>query len=207
MSVAGGALRRGGPARAVAHDDWSQVHNVSRSRTSLSCRTSAMWRPRSEEVPRPVDVALRALRRTRVGCGSAPRPSAYWPVGGLGELPFGAPVPSPPRAWSSTAAKPLFRRQRPDIELTPLVRRLTRQPWITSFPSGHAASAAAFTCGVALELPVAGAVLAPVAAAVGYSRVHVGVHHVSDVLAGAVLGAEVALALRRCGPYSCPHRR
>ena len=46
-----------------------------------------------------------------------------------------------------------------------------------SFPSGHSASAAAFVTGVAMESPLAGAALAPVALGVGYSRVHVGVHY------------------------------
>jgi undecaprenyl-diphosphatase len=89
--------------------------------------------------------------------------------------------------------KPLVRRQRPDITLTPIYRRLTRQPWTTSFPSGHAASAAAFTTGAGIECPPAGAALAPLAAAVGYSRVHVGVHHTSDVIIGAAIGGSVAV--------------
>ncbi|WP_254303505.1 bifunctional phosphatase PAP2/diacylglycerol kinase family protein [Rhodococcoides kyotonense] len=93
--------------------------------------------------------------------------------------------------------KPLFPRTRPGTELTPLVRRLLSPPVSSSFPSGHSASAAAFVTGVALESPAAGAVLAPVAAAVCYSRVHTGVHWPSDVVAGAALGATLALSTRR----------
>jgi undecaprenyl-diphosphatase len=96
--------------------------------------------------------------------------------------------------------KPLTRRKRPAIDLTPIFRRLHRAPRSTSFPSGHAASAAAFVTGVALESPAAGTVLAPLAATVGYSRVHVGVHHVSDVVAGAAVGAGIALATQRWWP-------
>ncbi|NED26421.1 phosphatase PAP2 family protein, partial [Streptomyces anulatus] len=69
-------------------------------------------------------------------------------------------------------------------DLVPVVRQLKRQPITTSFPSGHAASAAAFATGVALESKGWGAVVAPVAVAVATSRVYTGVHYPSDVLAG-----------------------
>jgi undecaprenyl-diphosphatase len=95
---------------------------------------------------------------------------------------------------TNTVLKPLTNRKRPAIELTPIFRRLHRAPHTTSFPSGHSASAAAFVTGAALENPVAGAVIAPLATAVGYSRIHVGVHHVSDVVAGFALGAGIAVA-------------
>ncbi len=94
-------------------------------------------------------------------------------------------------------AKPLFPRRRPPDESVPFVRRLVKPPVSSSFPSGHAASAAAFVTGVGLESPAAAAVVAPVAAAVGYSRVHIGVHWPSDVVAGALLGAGVALGTHR----------
>lgn len=93
--------------------------------------------------------------------------------------------------------KPLFPRSRPGHDRIPLVRRLLSPPVSSSFPSGHSASAAAFVTGVALESPTAAAVLAPVAAAVCYSRVHTGVHWPSDVVAGAALGTAIALSTRR----------
>jgi diacylglycerol kinase family enzyme len=101
---------------------------------------------------------------------------------------------------TNAVLKPLTRRKRPAIELTPIFRQLRKAPRSTSFPSGHAASAAAFVTGVALEDLAAGSILAPIAATIGYSRVHVGVHHVSDVVAGAALGAGFALATQRWWP-------
>lgn len=98
---------------------------------------------------------------------------------------------------ANAVAKPLFPRGRPPAEAVPFVRRLSAPPISSSFPSGHAASAAAFATGVALESPVAGAVVAPIAAAVAYSRVHTGVHWPSDIAAGALLGSGLALATRR----------
>ncbi|MGB2949521.1 MAG: phosphatase PAP2 family protein [Rhodococcus sp. (in: high G+C Gram-positive bacteria)] len=93
--------------------------------------------------------------------------------------------------------KPLFPRTRPGYDRTPLARRLLSPPASSSFPSGHSASAAAFVTGVALESPRAGAVLAPVAAAVCYSRVHIGVHWPVDVVVGAALGTGIALTTQR----------
>ncbi|MYS53991.1 phosphatase PAP2 family protein, partial [Streptomyces sp. SID6013] len=100
----------------------------------------------------------------------------------------------------NTLGKRSVRRPRPVLDPVPLVRQLKRQPITTSFPSGHAASAAAFATGVALESPAWGAAVAPVAAAVALSRVYTGVHFPSDVLAGAALGAGAAFAVRGMVP-------
>ncbi|MFP5372287.1 MAG: bifunctional phosphatase PAP2/diacylglycerol kinase family protein, partial [Actinomycetes bacterium] len=92
--------------------------------------------------------------------------------------------------------KRIFGRVRPDLENLQSHRRLRREPGSLSFPSGHSSSAAAFVTGLAMESPVAGAALAPVALGVGYSRVHVGVHYPGDVLAGLAVGSTVAVASR-----------
>ncbi|MFI1398296.1 bifunctional phosphatase PAP2/diacylglycerol kinase family protein [Streptomyces sp. NPDC020681] len=100
----------------------------------------------------------------------------------------------------NTVGKHSVRRARPVLDAIPVIRRLKRQPFTTSFPSGHAASAAAFATGVALESKTWGAAVAPVAAAVGLSRVYTGVHYPSDVLAGAALGVGAAFAVRGVVP-------
>lgn len=102
--------------------------------------------------------------------------------------------------WASSALsngliKPIFRRVRPvaypDI---PITRTLRRAPRTFSFPSGHSASAAAFATGVVLEAPIVGAAVAPIALAVGFSRIRVGVHYPGDVAAGFAIGSTLALA-------------
>ncbi|MER6235621.1 phosphatase PAP2 family protein [Streptomyces clavifer] len=100
----------------------------------------------------------------------------------------------------NTVGKGAVRRERPILDMVPVMRQLKRQPFTTSFPSGHAASAAAFATGVALESKGWGAVVAPVAVAVAASRVYTGVHYPSDVLAGAALGIGAAFALRGVVP-------
>ncbi|MHA6794674.1 phosphatase PAP2 family protein [Pseudonocardia bannensis] len=96
--------------------------------------------------------------------------------------------------------KPMLPRRRPAAAELPAYQTLADPPTSSSFPSGHAASAAAFAAAVALESPRLGLVVAPLAGAVAYSRVHVGVHWASDVVAGAALGSGVALATRRWWP-------
>ena len=98
--------------------------------------------------------------------------------------------------------KLLTRRPRPLIDEVPMGRRLARIPRSSSFPSGHSASAFAFATGAALEAPYLGVPLAPLAAAVAYSRVYTGVHYPGDVIAGALLGTSIAIASRTFWPLT-----
>jgi undecaprenyl-diphosphatase len=97
-------------------------------------------------------------------------------------------------ALVNVVLKRVFGRVRPDLAVVASSRALRRSPSTLSFPSGHSASAAAFVTGLALESPVTGALVAPLALGVGYSRVHVGVHYPGDVVAGMAVGTSVALA-------------
>ena len=98
----------------------------------------------------------------------------------------------------NVALKPAGRRRRPDrlAQEVPLARHV-RMPSSSSFPSGHSASAFAFATGVGHVLPPAAAGLRALAALVGYSRVHTGVHYPGDVVAGALIGTTLAQATTR----------
>jgi membrane-associated phospholipid phosphatase len=89
--------------------------------------------------------------------------------------------------------KPLGRRRRPDrvAQRVPQARHV-RMPISSSFPSGHAAAAFAFATGVGHVSPAAGVPLQALAALVGYSRIHTGVHFPGDVVVGALAGVGLA---------------
>jgi len=95
--------------------------------------------------------------------------------------------------------KRLFRRVRPTETGDP--RYQVRKPRTSSFPSGHASSAfyAASILTAWSGWPSAPAWFA-LAVVVGLSRAFVRIHHASDVLGGAVVGAvlaQIALAILR----------
>jgi len=83
-------------------------------------------------------------------------------------------------------------RERPYIALAGIVpgtRALDRY----SFPSGHTLHAVGFTTLMTASFPELGWLCVPFAILVAMSRVMLGLHYPTDVLAGAVIGAGLAV--------------
>ena len=89
------------------------------------------------------------------------------------------------------ALKRLFVRERPFIRhaaISQAALPLDRY----SFPSGHTLHAVAFAWQATVHFPELGWVLVPLAALIAASRVVLGLHYPTDVIAGAVVGAWLA---------------
>jgi undecaprenyl-diphosphatase len=74
-----------------------------------------------------------------------------------------------------------------------------RSPQTSSFPSGHASAAACAATLLSHDLGMA-PLWWTLAAGVSWSRVHVGVHHASDVAAGLIAGRTIARTAQRFWP-------
>ena len=90
-----------------------------------------------------------------------------------------------------TLLKHLFVRERPFITHTaidPAAAPLDRY----SFPSGHTLHAVSFAWQASAHFPELGLLLLPLTGLIAGSRVVLGLHYPSDVLAGAAIGAALA---------------
>ncbi|MFA6131774.1 MAG: phosphatase PAP2 family protein [Patescibacteria group bacterium] len=85
----------------------------------------------------------------------------------------------------------LFNRHRPfqQNHEKPLMNLLWRTP---SFPSGHTSLSCGMAAAVFAYDPLLGSLFFILAALIAFCRIAVGVHYVSDIIGGAVLGITVA---------------
>jgi undecaprenyl-diphosphatase len=88
-------------------------------------------------------------------------------------------------------SKPFAGRQRP-FETIAGMQLIDARPASESFPSNHAAMAAAGALALTRMMPGSGWVFWPLALVISGSRIYLGLHWPSDVLAGLVLGFAVA---------------
>ncbi|MEW1954278.1 phosphatase PAP2 family protein [Terrabacter sp. NPDC080008] len=82
------------------------------------------------------------------------------------------------------------KRRRPSLEGSVRTHGV-RMPASHSWPSGHTASAFAFSTAAGAAAPELDTALRLAATVVAYSRVHTGVHYAGDVMAGAFIGASM----------------
>jgi undecaprenyl-diphosphatase len=137
---------------------------------------------------RPLEIAAAALVSllliVRLRRPALPMVILAWLAVGVSDL-------TASRLW-----KPLFGRLRPCYALASgQVRQLVLADNYGSMPSSHASNSFAFALVISFCYPPLAPVVLPVAALIAVSRIFVGVHWPTDVLAGALWGVLVALAL------------
>jgi len=98
-------------------------------------------------------------------------------------------------ALINVGVKSLFRRTRPAWDQAR--PRGLRKPRSSSFPSGHATSGFMAATLLATGRPRSRPFWFALAAVVASSRVHVKIHHASDVAAGAVIGVGLGRLVRK----------
>lgn len=93
--------------------------------------------------------------------------------------------------WICRFLKEFFNRPRPFVILEN-VRVIEIEYYTFSFPSGHTTVAFAFATVLAFKIPRYRIPVFIIAVLIGFSRIYVGAHYPSDVIAGMALGCGVS---------------
>ena len=88
--------------------------------------------------------------------------------------------------------KPLFARVRPN-DVNTAIELLIARPGDYSFPSGHTLSSFAAATVIFIANKRLGSLALLLAAAIGFSRMYLYVHYLSDVLVGAAIGVAIGV--------------
>ena len=88
-------------------------------------------------------------------------------------------------------------RARPNVQAEAQWHGLKFTPSYNSFPSGHTAASTAFFATLAFASWRIGLGLLAIPLLIGFSRMYVGAHYLSDVVCAALLGALVAYLVAR----------
>jgi len=173
---------------APAADDWL---------SALQRVDAAVYATIAQTPTAPLDEGMRRLSRaanySRLSMASAALLALSGGPGGRRAAAAGLGTVALTSGFVNLLVKPAARRRRPERDRhAPPDGRIVRMPASASFPSGHTAAAFAFASAVGRSLPVAAIPLRLLATAVGYSRVHTGVHYPGDVVAGGVIGELIA---------------
>lgn len=117
---------------------------------------------------------------------------AYWICSNRREAFLGGPVLGAAVGLADFFGgqlKWVFERVRPCRALTDAVKiEPSGCGGLFSFPSNHAANTAAIASFLQILYPKSGWITWPIVALIGFARVYVGAHYVTDVLGGWVLG-------------------
>jgi membrane-associated phospholipid phosphatase len=170
--------------RAV--DDWFEIHlRTNKVANAVFYGASALG---DHGILWILLATTQAARRARQGA-----PVQAWRttlLRDVGALAVESALVNGPVKW-------VFRRERP-VQEAPRPMRL-RQPRTSSFPSGHA-TAAFFGAALLRDDDPIWPLYYALAVVTASSRVHVRIHHASDVVAGIALGAVLGEVARRVLP-------
>jgi len=147
--------------------------------------------------PAPKWIRLWAIAATRAGDGW------LWYLAGLAILLFGGDERFTAIASAGSAAlvgvgiftsvKKISGRKRP-CEIEPHCWATLLPPDQFSFPSGHTITAFAVALGMSAFYPILSPLLIFCAISIAASRILLGMHFLSDVVVGAVIGTGLAIA-------------